>query len=70
MTHTPPDEWPVMPPFLIDLCMAALNATRAWSTLRDPIPELDPAMHQLREVLRPLLAWYQSTIQPSREPEL
>ena len=46
-----------IPPFLLDLCIAAIEATRAWSSHYGPLPDLDPAMQRLREALRPLLAW-------------
>lgn len=44
-----------VPAFLIDLCTAAIHATQTWSCLPYPIPDLDPAMQQLHDAVRPLL---------------
>jgi hypothetical protein len=46
-----------VPTELIELWIAAIEATRAWSALPYPIAELDPAMQRLRDALRPLLEW-------------
>ena len=50
----------VLPPFLLNLCVAAIEATHAWSCHDGSLPDLDPAMQRLHEALRPLLDWQQA----------